>query len=122
MICKKCGEENGDAKRTCCRCGAFLEGYAINNVTGEYGYRGADGGWYQSEEDYLARCSAAAQSPLDHAKLQLEIQIREIMSKTMGEKLSPLVNQMTQLMCATFEAGFDAGLACGKSVNNYKEG
>ena len=62
MRCKRCGEENGDAKRICSRCGAFLEGYTLNNVTGEYGYRGADGGWYKSEEEYRAQSSAALQS------------------------------------------------------------
>lgn len=41
-----------DAKRTCSECGAFLEGYTLNNVTGEYGYRGADGNFYKSEEEY----------------------------------------------------------------------
>jgi hypothetical protein len=51
MKCKRCGAENGDAKRTCGACGAFLEGYTLNNVTGEYGYRGADGNFYKSEED-----------------------------------------------------------------------
>ena len=35
-----------DAKRTCSECGALLEGYTLNNVTGEYGYRGADGGFF----------------------------------------------------------------------------
>ena len=51
MICKRCGADNGDCKRTCCQCGAFLEGYTLNNVTGEFGYRGADGRWYQSERE-----------------------------------------------------------------------
>ena len=41
-------------KRCCSRCGAFLEGYTFNNVTGEYGYRGGDGGWYKDEEEYKA--------------------------------------------------------------------
>ena len=36
-------------------CGAFLEGYTFNNVTGEFGYRGADGFWYKNEEEYRAR-------------------------------------------------------------------
>lgn len=53
MICKRCGEENPDAKRVCTKCGAFLEGYTFNNVTGDYGYRGADGKWYKTEEDYI---------------------------------------------------------------------
>lgn len=53
MICKRCGAENPDAKRVCTECGAFLEGYTFNNVTGDYGYRGADGGWYKTEEDYI---------------------------------------------------------------------
>lgn len=70
MKCKRCGEENGDAKRTCSRCGAFLEGYTLNNVTGEYGYRGADGYFYKSEEEYRSQSSAAVQSAIDHAKVE----------------------------------------------------
>jgi hypothetical protein len=50
-----------DAKRTCSECGAFLEGYTLNNVTGEYGYRGADGNFYKSEEEYRIQSSAAVQ-------------------------------------------------------------
>ena len=51
MVCKRCGTENGEAKRTCVNCGAILEGYTINNVTGKYGYRGADGKFRNSKED-----------------------------------------------------------------------
>lgn len=54
MICKKCGKENAPAKKCCSSCGAYLEGYTINNVTGEFGYRGIDGLFYKSEEDYKA--------------------------------------------------------------------
>jgi len=43
MICKQCGKDNGFAKKCCSRCGAFLEGRTINNVTGKMGYRHADG-------------------------------------------------------------------------------
>lgn len=52
MKCKKCGQENGDLKKTCTSCGAFLEGYAINNVTGKLGYRGSDGYFYESEAQF----------------------------------------------------------------------
>lgn len=62
MICKRCGAEMPDAKRTCSECGAFLEGYTLNNVTGEYGYRGADGNFYKSEEEYRIQSSAASRS------------------------------------------------------------
>jgi hypothetical protein len=43
-------------------CGAFLEGWTHNNVTGEYGYRGADGIMYRSEEHYRANSSAGLSS------------------------------------------------------------
>lgn len=56
MRCRRCGEENPEAKKTCTGCGAFLEGYTLNNVTGEYGYRGADGNFYKSEDEYRAHC------------------------------------------------------------------
>jgi hypothetical protein len=62
MICKRCGAENPDVKTTCMVCGAFLEGWTLNNVTGEYGYRGADGVFYRTEEDYRLRSSAAVKS------------------------------------------------------------
>lgn len=55
MICKKCGEENAPAKRSCSNCGAILEGYTFNNVTAEFGYRGGNGGWYQNKEDYIKK-------------------------------------------------------------------
>jgi hypothetical protein len=113
MKCKKCGEENGDAKRTCSRCGAFLEGYTLNNVTGEYGYRGADGNFYKSEEEYRIQSSAAVQSAIDHAKVELRLKIAEITKRATQEKLNPLVSQMVQLMSQAFQVGFDAGLECG---------
>ena len=53
MECKRCGADNPPAKKTCMECGAILEGYTFNNVTGEFGYRGGDGEWYKSEEEYL---------------------------------------------------------------------
>lgn len=55
MKCKNCGEGNPIIKKCCQYCGAVLEGYTINNVTGEYGYRGADGLFYKDEEEYLAK-------------------------------------------------------------------
>lgn len=57
MKCKKCGEENALLKRCCSRCGAFLEGYTLNNVTGRFGYRGGDGGWYNTREEYIQKSS-----------------------------------------------------------------
>lgn len=55
MTCLNCGAENAPAKKCCCRCGAVLSGYTINNVTGEYGYRNHDGSFsltlpYKPEE------------------------------------------------------------------------
>lgn len=44
--------DNAMLKRTCQYCGSFLEGYTVNNVTGEFGYRGGDGGWYINETEY----------------------------------------------------------------------
>lgn len=43
MECKNCGCDNAPLKRSCERCGKILEGYCINNITGNYGYRHADG-------------------------------------------------------------------------------
>lgn len=59
MKCKRCGAEMPDVKKTCSECGSFLEGYTLNNVTGEYGYRGADGNFYKSEEEYRRQSSTA---------------------------------------------------------------
>ena len=119
MKCKQCGEENGDAKRTCSRCGAFLEGYTLNNVTGEYGYRGADGGWYKSEEEYRAHCSGATHSDvIDAAKVAMRLAMAErvkmITQTAMREKISPIVSQMTALIAEAFQVGFDAGMECGR--------
>ena len=113
MICKRCGAEMPDAKRTCSECGAFLEGYTLNNVTGEYGYRGADGNFYKSEEEYRIQSSAAVQSAIDYAKVERRLKIAEI-TKRATQKLNPLIGQMTQLMTQAFQVGFDAGLECGR--------
>ncbi len=43
MICKSCGRTNAEVNKCCHFCGAILEGETINNVTGEFGYRNADG-------------------------------------------------------------------------------
>lgn len=56
MKCKHCGANNGECRKTCCVCGEILEGYTINNVTGEYGYRGGDGLFYKSYESYSDKC------------------------------------------------------------------
>lgn len=113
MKCKRCGAEMPDAKRTCSECGAFLEGYTLNNVTGVYGYRGADGNFYKSEEEYRIQSSAAVQSAIDHAKVERRLKIAEI-TKRATQKLNPLIGQMTQLMSQAFQVGFDAGLECGR--------
>jgi len=128
MKCKQCGEENGDAKRTCSRCGAFLEGYTLNNVTGEYGYRGADGGWYKSEEEYRAHCPGATHSDaIDTAKLAMRLamteRVKTITQTAMREKISPIVSQMTALIAEAFQVGFDAGMECGRYTDySTKEG
>lgn len=49
--CPKCGEINAPLKKTCIGCGIFLEGYTVNNVTGRYGYRHADGTFTPNEEN-----------------------------------------------------------------------
>ena len=108
-----------DAKRTCSSCGAFLEGYTLNNVTGEYGYRGADGGWYKSEEEYRAHCSGATHSDaIDTAKVAMRLamaeRVKTITQTAMREKISPIVSQMTALIAEAFQVGFDAGLECGR--------
>ena len=122
MKCKRCGAEMPDAKRTCLECGAFLEGYTLNNVTGEYGYRGADGNFYKSEEEYRSQPSAAVQSAIDHAKVELQLKIAEIMKRATQEKLNPLVSQMVQLMSQAFQVGFDAGMECGRYTDYNSNG
>ena len=113
MKCKRCGAEMPDAKRTCSECGAFLEGYTLNNITGEYGYRGADGNFYKSEEECRIQSSAAVQWAIGHAKVERRLKIAEI-TKRATWKLNPLIGQMNLLMTQAFQAGFDAGLECGR--------
>jgi len=43
MTCNHCGRQNAPLKKCCEKCGAILEGFTINNVTGKMGYRYADG-------------------------------------------------------------------------------
>lgn len=52
MICRNCGTDNGEVRKTCCCCGEYLEGYVINNVTGKFGYRDSEGMFYEKREDY----------------------------------------------------------------------
>lgn len=85
MKCKRCGAKMPDAKKTCSKCGAFLEGYTLNNVTGEYGYRGADGNFYKSEEEYRRHSSAVVPSAIDHAKVELTSPADTIMKQTIDE-------------------------------------
>ena len=71
MKCKRCGAEMPDAKKTCSECGSFLEGYTLNNVTGEYGYRGADGNFYKSEDEYRRQSSTAV--PLTEKEFEYDV-------------------------------------------------
>lgn len=68
-----------------------------------------------------ADCDEVNQSAIDHAKMQVELQVREVMAKVMSERLHPLVDQMTKLLGDAFQAGFDAGMSCGKFLNYKKE-
>lgn len=52
MKCKICGTDNPELRKTCCECGRFLEGNTINNVTGEYGYRGSNGLFYKNKSEF----------------------------------------------------------------------
>lgn len=119
MRCKRCGAENPDAKRCCTECGAILEGYTLNNVTGMYGYRGADGQFYKSEEDYQRQSSAAGSGP--QPTNPTEAAVADVMKQAMREHMNPLVTQMTEMLYQAFKAGFDAGLQCGKYVNYQKQ-
>lgn len=80
-----------DAKRTCSECGAFLEGYTLNNVTGKYGYRGADGDFYKSEEEYRSQSSAAVQSAIYHANEKPSAAERMVENM---KQLGKAINQM----------------------------
>lgn len=51
MTCKQCGTDNGDLKKTCSNCGAFLEGRIINNVTGKWGYRTNEGDFVPDKQE-----------------------------------------------------------------------
>lgn len=110
MICKNCGT------RMVCDATKVL-----TSLPAQYEYKCAKCGcmaYGTIEADW----EGESQSAIDHTKMQVELQVREVMSKTMSEKLHPLVSQMTKLMGDAFEAGFDAGLSCGKLVNYNKEG
>lgn len=55
LKCRRCGAEQDSSIKCCRTCGVFMEGPAVNNVTGETGYRGADGVFYRSFWDYSRR-------------------------------------------------------------------
>ena len=48
MRCKKCDHSNAPLKKCCENCGSILEGYTINNVTGEVGYRTRTGSFIKT--------------------------------------------------------------------------
>lgn len=50
MKCKYCGREVPDIKKTCPFCHSFIEGYTLNNVTGEFGYRDKDGAFHSCKD------------------------------------------------------------------------
>jgi len=50
QVCRECGEHNPPLKKTCQRCGAFLAGWTVNNVTGKFGYRNKDGTFATMQE------------------------------------------------------------------------
>lgn len=43
MNCSRCGCGNAPLKKCCSECGAILTGKTINNTTGKWGIRNADG-------------------------------------------------------------------------------
>lgn len=96
MVCKRCGAENPDTKRCCGDCGAFLEGYTLNNVTGKYGYRGGDGGWYNNEEEYRAKCSGVSMSPDGQ---HIDVQIGLNLTPLDIESLMPFTDNMSKGEC-----------------------
>ena len=70
MKCKYCGEKNSLVKKTCTACGAFLEGYTFNNVSGAFGYRKADG--------FFIECGDAK---INKNKLIQQMQALDILNK-----------------------------------------
>lgn len=81
MICKKCGAVNSDMRKCCMKCGSFLEGWTVNNITRQYGYRGADGFFYKSEDDYRAKSSVVNPNSLDEFSLREHLNKMELEMK-----------------------------------------
>lgn len=114
MICKKCGTKMEMQKGVvytslppmygfvCPKCGAMDYSH-----TPEY------------DDDPAAVPPTEEQIRAD-LMAELEKPIKAIISKTREEKLNPLISQMTKTICDAFEAGFDAGMQCGKFVD-YKK-
>lgn len=58
----------------------WLRGY-VNNITGQYGYRGADGFFYKSEDDYRAKSSVVNPNSLDEFSLREHLNKMELEMK-----------------------------------------
>lgn len=109
MKCKNCGAENSDGRKCCTECGEFLEGYTVNNVTGEYGYRGGNGNWYRSAYDYTTM-TRLKQMPL---KQDIDGYVGRITGEMPAE--SPLTAREANLRGEAFGEGMEHAL---RSVMN----
>ena len=105
MKCKRCGEENAELKRCCSRCGAFLEGYTINNVTGEYGYRGGDGRFYKTEEEYRRQA-------------ELEKKARMDFEEVLARNPLPIDEELRKRVTDIFRGGYVKAVQIGTNVTD----
>lgn len=53
MKCLNCKHENAQIKKSCENCGKFIEGFTMNNVSGEYGYRDHKGYFHSMDSEYV---------------------------------------------------------------------
>lgn len=107
MICKKCGSKMEMQKDR-----------VYTSLPPMYGFVCPKCG--AMEYSHTPEWDDAEQSAINHAAVEVDLRIREVMSAKMREKMRPLVSQMTKLLGDAFETGFDAGLSCGKYVNYQK--
>lgn len=53
-----------------------------------------------------------AQSAINCGKIEVELRISEEKKKAIVEKLQPLIGQISELITAAFDAGFETGFSC----------
>lgn len=57
-----------------------------------------------------------SQSAINRGKIEVELRISKEKKKAIIEKLHPLIGQISEVITAAFDAGFNTGFSCGRII------